>query len=87
MFEILLYSMALLTNVPVVLYNIYLSYAEKTGYMRSFGEAIRPLYPISLFFFITLAWIIYSPVNIIEKDPRIVFIIISTIFSNICVSL
>jgi ethanolaminephosphotransferase len=84
MFEILLYSMALLTNVPVILNNIYVSYQEKTGHMRSFSEAMRPLVPVTAFFLITLSWISLSPSNILERDPRAVFVVISTIFSNIC---
>ncbi|XP_044263654.1 ethanolaminephosphotransferase 1-like [Tribolium madens] len=84
MFEILIYNMALVTNIPVILYNIYISYKDKTGHMRTFGEAMRPLVPVTLFFFLTLMWVIYSPGNIIERDPRAVFVIISTIFSNIC---
>lgn len=87
MFEILLYSMALLTNVPVILNNIYVSYQEKTGHMRSFSEAMRPLVPVTAFFLITLSWISLSPSNILERDPRAVFVVISTIFSNICVSI
>ncbi|KAJ3649142.1 hypothetical protein Zmor_020900 [Zophobas morio] len=84
MFEIIVYSTAIFTNVPVILYNVYFSYKTKTGYMRSFSEAVRPLVPVTLFFLMTLFWILLSPSNIIERDPRAVFVIVSTIFSNIC---
>lgn len=86
-FEGMLYFFSLLTNVPVVLYNIYLSYKNKTGHMRSFLEAIRPLMAVFIFFVITLIWVLYSPSNIIEKDPRALFFLLGTIFSNISVSI
>lgn len=86
MFEMLLYISSLISNVPVVLYNIYMSYQNKTGHMRPFTEAIRPLIPIFIFFIITLVWILKSPSNLIETDPRALFFLMGTIFSNISVS-
>lgn len=86
-FEILLLVCSLVTNIPVVCYNIYLSYKNKTGHMRPFSEAIRPLIPVFMCFVITLSWVLYSPGNIIERDPRAVFFLMGTIFSNISVSI
>lgn len=53
--------------------------------MRTFVDAIRPLLPLAVLFMISTIWIVHSPSNIIEKDPRIIFLAIGTIFSNICV--
>lgn len=53
--------------------------------MRTFPEAIRPLVPLILLFAISTIWIVRSPNNILEKDPRIIYFAIGTIFSNICV--
>lgn len=83
MFELLLYISSLISNVPVVVFNIYNSYKNKTGHMRPFTEAIRPLMPIATFFIITLVWVLKSPSNIIETDPRALFFLMGTIFSNI----
>lgn len=82
MFELLLYISALISNVPVVSYNIYKSYRDKTGHMRPFTEAIRPLIPMASCFLLTLYWVLKSPSNIIERDPRALFFLIGTIFSN-----
>jgi ethanolaminephosphotransferase len=71
------------TNLPMVFYNIYRSYADKTGKMRSFSECIRPLIPLVAFLGITTFWVKYSPNNIVEKDPRAVYLLVGTIFSNI----
>lgn len=84
--ELILLICSLTTNIPVVFYNIYLSYKNKTGHMRSFTEAIRPLVPVFWCFIIFLLWIWYSPGNIIDRDPRALFFLMGTIFSNISVS-
>lgn len=83
MFEMLFYVSALVSNLPVVLWNIYKSYKDKTGKMRTFPEAIRPLVPLILLFAISTIWILHSPSNVLEKDPRIIYFAIGTIFSNI----
>lgn len=85
-FEVVLYMSTIVTNVPVILWNIYKSYDNKTGHMRSFSEAGRPLVPIGFFLALCVAWTLYSPSNIIERDPRVVYFLTGTIFSNICVS-
>lgn len=70
----------------LVNFHNYRSYRDKTGKMRSFWEAVRPLVPLVFLFVTATMWIIHSPNNILEQDPRIVFFAIGTIFSNICVS-
>ncbi|CAG9829087.1 unnamed protein product [Diabrotica balteata] len=82
-FELTLYISSLISNVPVISYNIYISYKNKTGKMRPFSDAIRPLLPVGSFFLISLVWILYSPGNIVERDPRALFFLLGTVFSNI----
>ncbi|CAG2054107.1 unnamed protein product [Timema podura] len=84
MFEIAFYISALVTNLPVVLWNIYMSYKNKTGKMRTFWEANRPLVPVLLFLLLSTVWVTCSPVDIIELDPRFIYLTTGTIFSNIC---
>lgn len=71
------------TNLPMVFYNIYRSYADKTGKMRTFTECIRPIIPLFAFLGISTLWVWYSPGNIIDKDPRAIYLLVGTIFSNI----
>lgn len=54
--------------------------------MRSFKEAMRPLWPLLSFIIIMLLWPFVSPNDIMEKDPRIMFMLSGTIFSNVSVS-
>ncbi|KAL7026817.1 hypothetical protein ACKWTF_005181 [Chironomus riparius] len=72
-----------LGNIPVVFYNLYRSYADKTGKMRSFVECIRPLIPLSIFLLLSTVWVHYSPSNIVYNHPRAVYLLVGTIFSNI----
>ncbi|KAL9876427.1 ethanolaminephosphotransferase 1 isoform X2 [Glossina fuscipes] len=70
-------------NLPMVMINVYNGYAHRTGKMRSFTEAVRPLWPVLVFMLLLLSWPILSPSNIIEKDPRALYMLSGTIFSNI----
>lgn len=63
------------------------SYRDKTGKMRTLPEAMRPLVPLTILFAIVTFWVVQSSNNIIEKDPRVIYFAIGTIFSNICVSI
>ncbi|KAM3964112.1 ethanolaminephosphotransferase 1 [Aphomia sociella] len=82
-FEIVLYFSAMLTSQTVILWNIYKSYRDRTGKMRSFMEAMRPLMPVAIFFTLSTLWAIYSPTDIISRAPRLYYILTGTIFSNI----
>lgn len=62
------------------------SYRDKTGHMRPFFEAAKPLYPLISLFVISTSWAYFSPNNILEYDPRVFFMITGTIFSNVSVS-
>lgn len=66
--------------------SLFSSYVQRTGKMRSFKEAIRPLWPLLAFMVLLLLWPFISPNDIMEKDPRALFMLSGTIFSNISVS-
>lgn len=55
--------------------------------MRPLNEALRPLLPFLWLFVLTLTWCWYSPNDIINLEPRVLFILFGTLFSNISVSL
>ena len=75
-------------SLPVALYNIRQSYREVdqiamsliqpmflqgTGKNRTFLESLRPLVSTSVAMVISFVWVIHSPNNILERDPRMVF--------------
>ncbi|XP_028162238.1 ethanolaminephosphotransferase 1-like isoform X1 [Ostrinia furnacalis] len=82
-FEFVLYFSAMITSQTVILWNIYKSYRDGTGKMRPFSEAVRPLVPVLLFFALSSAWALYSPTDIINRGPRLFYLLTGTIFSNI----
>lgn len=61
------------------------SYRDETGKMRTFNEAVKPLYPLVWLFVISNCWAFFSPNRILEFDPRVFFMITGTIFSNFAV--
>ncbi|ALC38022.1 CG31697 [Drosophila busckii] len=72
-----------MANLPLVVLNVYNSYKHKTGRMLSLWEAVRPLWPFLAFFTILLVWPFVSPNDIMERDPRAIFMLSGTIFSNV----
>ncbi|XP_075232166.1 ethanolaminephosphotransferase 1-like [Lycorma delicatula] len=82
--EVLFYVSSLFTSLPVVIWNIYLSYKNKTGKMRSFTEANRPLVPLIVLILVCGLWVYNSPSDIISRDPRAFILFSGTVFSNIC---
>lgn len=63
------------------------SYRDRTGKMRSFYEAIRPMVQLIVFITIGSIWVFFSPINVVETYPRILYFFTGTVFSNICVSI
>ncbi|KAI9586348.1 ethanolaminephosphotransferase 1 [Glossina fuscipes] len=83
MFEFVLIGSGIITSHPIILKNIYMSYKNKTGKMRPILEAVRPLFAFLWLFVITLIWSLYSRNGIINLEPRILFLLFGTLFSNI----
>ncbi|XP_058449656.1 ethanolaminephosphotransferase 1 isoform X2 [Malaya genurostris] len=82
-FEMTLYISGMITSHPIIVYNIYKSYRDKTGKMRPFGEAIRPMIALLALFVISSIWALFSRNSIVNLEPRMFFILSGTIFSNI----
>ncbi|XP_041357098.1 ethanolaminephosphotransferase 1-like [Gigantopelta aegis] len=72
---------------PFTFYNVYRAYSDKTGKMRPFSEAMRPLVSTILLFTLLFVWVFMSSYNILEKQPRLVFWTTGTAFSNIACKL
>lgn len=85
-FEYATYISAVLTSHPVILKNIYFSYKNKTGKMRPFCDAIRPLIPLFGLFAISSVWVFLSQNAIVAIEPRVLFMCFGTVFSNFTVN-
>ncbi|ESP05564.1 hypothetical protein LOTGIDRAFT_152421 [Lottia gigantea] len=83
MFEILVHLGFFVLTFPITCINIYRAYRDRTGKMRSFSEAVRPLVSTVLLFSLFLLWIRYSQYDILEKHPRLFYWTTGAAFSNI----
>lgn len=71
------------------LWRFYLcrSYRDKTGKMRPFREAVRPLVPLFSLAIVSTIWAFFSPNSIVNLEPRMFIVLSGTVFSNINVSI
>lgn len=60
---------------------------DGTGKNRTLWEANRPLVCPFMFFSMTTIWVLASPTNILERDPRCFTFMVGIVFSNICCQL
>jgi ethanolaminephosphotransferase len=82
--EFLLYAGSIGLSMPVACYNVYRGYKDKTGKMRPFFEASRPLFSPVILMIVTTLWVFLSPVDILEIEPRMFFYMVGTVFSHMC---
>jgi len=85
--EMMVYIGNMGITLPVALYNIYKSYKEGTGKNRTFLEANRPLVSTTIALIVSLVWVCLSRNDILELDPRCMFLLSGTVFANICCKL
>ncbi|XP_077283699.1 ethanolaminephosphotransferase 1-like [Arctopsyche grandis] len=83
LFEILIHVTSFGCNIPVSMWNVHKSYRDKTGKDHSIWEAIRPLWALLSIMVLTTTWIILSPNDMLNYDPRVVYTIVATLFSNV----
>lgn len=70
-----------------IFFLILRSYSKKTGKMRPFIEAMRPLVSTMVLFALLILWATFSHDNILEKQPRLFYWTTGTAFSNIAVGI
>ncbi|XP_037820392.1 ethanolaminephosphotransferase 1 [Lucilia sericata] len=83
LFELALVGSGIFTSHPIIIKNIYMSYKNKTGKMRPFMDAARPMFAFLWLFLFTTIWVLFSRNHILELEPRIMFVLFGTLFSNI----
>lgn len=81
--EFCLYFGCFCIALPVCLKNIYASYKDGTGKMRSFPEMIRPMVSILIALVLCCMWAHLSPNQVLQKDTRIFFYVTGTLCANL----
>ncbi|XP_050673127.1 ethanolaminephosphotransferase 1-like [Leptidea sinapis] len=79
--EVAIHATGLFTTLPVAVYNVHLSYKNKTGKMYPLIEALRPIWPMLIMTGAMTSWASFF--DIIEKDLRAFLLLFGTLFSNI----
>ena len=77
-----LFAGTYLFSLPMALVNIYKSYRERTGKMRPFHEAMRPLFSFIVAFALCQMWVTYSKNGILEADVRCFFFMSGNLYAN-----
>ena len=83
--EFCLYFGCFCIALPVCLKNIYTSYKDGTGKMRSFPEMIRPMVSILIALVLCCMWAHLSPNQVLQKDTsklRVEFVV-DTLYKSI----
>lgn len=82
LFEYISYFGSFGLSVPFTVYNVYLAY-KSNSLKRSVFEGLRPLISFVTLFVLTTVWALYSPTDVLNRDPRFFFCMVGTIFSQI----
>ncbi|CAJ0594296.1 unnamed protein product [Cylicocyclus nassatus] len=78
------FYLACMVSICMSAYNMWHSYSiEKTFKQPSLYEASRPVFSSIALFTISLAWASLSPTDVCSTDPRVFFMAMGTVFSNI----
>ncbi|CAK1543549.1 unnamed protein product [Leptosia nina] len=81
--EIAIHTTGLFTTLPVAIYNVYLSYKNRTGRMYPIFDALRPIWPMLIMLGTMTSWCLVSPNTVMERDIRAFLLLFGTLFSNI----
>ncbi|RWS12881.1 ethanolaminephosphotransferase 1-like protein, partial [Dinothrombium tinctorium] len=86
LFEIVSHVGSFAISIPITCFNVYVLYKTKALKQANLYECVLPLVSLMLLFVITTFWAVYSPSDVVSKDPRVFFFMLGTFFSNIAVS-
>lgn len=81
--EVAIHATGLFTTLPIAVYNVYLSYKNRTLKTDSFFGMLRPAWSIIALTAAMTLWTLKSPLEIVEYDPRAFLLLFGTLFSNI----
>ncbi|XP_046914023.1 ethanolaminephosphotransferase 1 isoform X2 [Dermatophagoides farinae] len=79
-FEVTSYVTSFLLSIPMAFYNVYTCQTPK---QKTFYQSFRPLISLIGLFIVSTLWAKFSPMNIIEVEPRTFYFMVGTVFSNI----
>ncbi|TSL61177.1 Ethanolaminephosphotransferase 1 [Bagarius yarrelli] len=83
LFIVMILGCLFAVTLPMSLYNVYKAYCSNTLKHSSMYEALLPFFSPMLLFILSTLWVILSPSNILELQPRLFYLMVGTAFSNV----
>ncbi|MCI4387729.1 hypothetical protein PGIGA_G00077560 [Pangasianodon gigas] len=83
LFIVMILGCLFAVTLPMSLYNVFKAYRSNTLKHSSVYEALLPFFSPMLLFILATLWIILSPTSILERQPRIFYLMVGTAFANV----
>ncbi|KAG7244305.1 hypothetical protein INR49_004445 [Caranx melampygus] len=83
LFTFMIIACSFTVTLPMSLYNVLKAYRGNTLKHSSIYEAFLPFLSPVLLFILSTIWVVYSPSNILELQPRIFYLMVGTAFANV----
>lgn len=81
--EFFFHGSSLAMTVPMSLYNVHACWRRGEAKRANFYEANKPWIPLLSLFVLTTAWVLGSPGDVLNTQPRLVYWTMGALFSNI----
>ncbi|KAJ3606676.1 hypothetical protein NHX12_026195 [Muraenolepis orangiensis] len=83
MFSIMIVACSFTVTLPMSLYNVLKAHRTKTLKHSSLYEAFLPFLSPVLLFVLSTVWVLFSPSDILELQPRAFYLMVGTAFANV----
>uniref|UniRef100_A0A7N8YM03 Ethanolaminephosphotransferase 1 n=1 Tax=Mastacembelus armatus TaxID=205130 RepID=A0A7N8YM03_9TELE len=83
LFTFMIIACSFAVTLPMSLYNVLKAYRSDTLKHSSLYEAFLPFLSPVLLFILSTIWVVYSPSNILDLQPRIFYLMVGTAFANV----
>lgn len=83
LFTTMILGFAFTATLPMSFYNVFKAYRNGTLKHSSFYESMLPFISPAFLFILSTLWVILSPSEILERQPRVFYFMVGTAFANI----
>ncbi|XP_008294533.1 ethanolaminephosphotransferase 1 isoform X1 [Stegastes partitus] len=83
LFTFMIIACSFTVTLPMSLYNVLKAHRSNTLKHSSLYEAFLPFLSPVLLFILSTIWVVFSPSNILEQQPRMFYLMVGTAFANV----
>uniref|UniRef100_A0A8C5CGX3 Ethanolaminephosphotransferase 1 n=1 Tax=Gadus morhua TaxID=8049 RepID=A0A8C5CGX3_GADMO len=83
MFSIMIVACSFTVTLPMSLYNVLKAHRNNTLKHSNLYEAFLPFLSPVLLFVLSTVWVVFSPSEILELQPRVYYLMVGTAFANV----